>query len=74
MDLSRLRRISNWQWRLDPEGDMRVPAVLFGDQGLIAEMDDKVLEQIGNVACLPGIVDADRHSPLTEVNGSAGPA
>jgi len=58
MDLSRLRRISNWQWRLDPEGDMRVPAVLFGDQGLIAEMDDKVLEQIGNVACLPGIVDA----------------
>jgi len=33
MDLSRLRRISNWQWRLDPEGDMRVPAVLFGDQG-----------------------------------------
>ena len=58
MDLSRLHRISNWQWRLDPEGDMRVSAVLFGDEGLIAEMDDKVLEQIGNVACLPGIVDA----------------
>ncbi len=37
---------------------MRVPAVLYGDESLIAEMDDKVLEQIGNVACLPGIVDA----------------
>ena len=37
---------------------MRVPAVLYGDEGLIAEMDDKVLEQIRNVACLPGIVDA----------------
>ena len=58
MDLSRLHRISNWEWRFDPQGEMRVPAVLYGDEGLIAEMDDKVLEQIGNVARLPGIVDA----------------
>ena len=58
MDVSRLHRVSNWEWRLDPEGERRVPAVLYGDEGLIAEMDDKVLEQIGNVACLPGIVDA----------------
>jgi tRNA-splicing ligase RtcB (3'-phosphate/5'-hydroxy nucleic acid ligase) len=58
MDLSRLIRVSDWEWRLDPEGAMRVPAVLFGDEGLIAEMDDKVLEQISNVACLPGIVGA----------------
>src|SRR6516164_2750736 len=58
MDLSRLHRISDWEWRLDPKGQMRVPGVLYGGEGLIAEMDDKVLEQIGNVACLPGIVDA----------------
>jgi tRNA-splicing ligase RtcB (3'-phosphate/5'-hydroxy nucleic acid ligase) len=58
MDLSRLQQVSDWQWRLDPEGAMRVPAVLYGGEGLLAEMDDKVLEQIGNVACLPGIVDA----------------
>jgi tRNA-splicing ligase RtcB len=58
MDVSRLHHVSNWEWRLDPEGEMRVPAVLYGDEGLIAEMDDKVLEQISNVACLPGIVDA----------------
>ena len=58
MELSRLHEISDWEWRLDPEGAMRVPAVLYADEGLIAEMDDKVLEQIGNVACLPGIVDA----------------
>ena len=58
MDLSRLHRISNWEWRLEPEGAMRVPAVLHGGEALIGEMDDKVLEQIGNVACLPGIVDA----------------
>src|SRR6516164_4587518 len=55
MDLSRLHRISDWEWRLDPKGQMRVPGVLYGGEGLIAEMDDKVLEQIGNVACLPGV-------------------
>jgi len=58
MDTSRLHQVSDWQWRFDPEGAMRVPAILYGDAGLLAEMDDKVLEQIGNVACLPGIVEA----------------
>ena len=58
MDLSQLHQMSSWEWRLDPAGVMRVPAVLFGEEGLIAEMDEKVLEQIRNVACLPGIVDA----------------
>jgi tRNA-splicing ligase RtcB (3'-phosphate/5'-hydroxy nucleic acid ligase) len=58
MDLSRLHRVSNCEWRLEPEGAMRVPAVLYADEGLIVEMDDKVLEQIVNVACLPGIVEA----------------
>jgi tRNA-splicing ligase RtcB len=37
---------------------MHVPAVFYGDESLLAEMDDKVLEQISNVARLPGIVDA----------------
>jgi tRNA-splicing ligase RtcB (3'-phosphate/5'-hydroxy nucleic acid ligase) len=58
MDLSPLHQMSSWEWRLDPAGVMRVPAVLFGEEGLIAEIDEKVLEQIRNVACLPGIVGA----------------
>jgi tRNA-splicing ligase RtcB len=58
MDASQLHQVSNWEWRLEPKGAMRVPAVVYGEQRLIAEMDDKVLEQISNVACLPGIVDA----------------
>jgi tRNA-splicing ligase RtcB len=58
MDLSRLQQVSASEWRLEPQGAMLVPAVLYGSESLIAEMDDKVLEQIGNVACLPGIVDA----------------
>jgi tRNA-splicing ligase RtcB (3'-phosphate/5'-hydroxy nucleic acid ligase) len=58
MELSRLHQVSASEWRLEPEGAMRVPAVVYGDESLIAEMDDKVLEQIGNVARLPGIVGA----------------
>jgi tRNA-splicing ligase RtcB len=58
MDLARLHKVSGSEWRLEPEGAMRVPAVFYADEGLIADMDDKVLEQIGNVACLPGIIDA----------------
>jgi tRNA-splicing ligase RtcB len=42
---------------------MRVPAVIFADEGLIRDMDDKVLEQASNVARLPGIVSASYAMP-----------
>jgi tRNA-splicing ligase RtcB len=58
MDLSRLQQVSASEWRLEAHGAMRVPAMPYGTHDLIAEMDAKVLEQIGNVAALPGIVDA----------------
>jgi tRNA-splicing ligase RtcB (3'-phosphate/5'-hydroxy nucleic acid ligase) len=58
MDSSLLHQVSNCEWRFEPEGVMRVPAVVYGEESLVAEMDDKILEQIRNVACLPGIVDA----------------
>ncbi len=58
MDISGLSRISETEWRLPVSGAMRVPAVIFGGAGLLGDMDEKVLEQLRNVACLPGIVDA----------------
>jgi tRNA-splicing ligase RtcB len=58
MDTSKLSRVSEYEWELGATGAMRVPAIIYGDTDLIREMDDKVLEQIGNVACLPGIVGA----------------
>lgn len=58
MDVSSLSQVSETEWRLPASGAMRAPAVIFGSAALLAEMDDKVLEQICNVACLPGIVDA----------------
>ncbi|MGO8912439.1 MAG: RtcB family protein [Bradyrhizobium sp.] len=58
MDISCLSRVSETEWRLPASGAMRVPAAIFGSAALLGDMDDKVLEQIRNVACLPGIVDA----------------
>src|SRR5512141_2016290 len=42
---------------------MRVPAIIYADESLIRDMDDKVYEQATNVATLPGIVQASYAMP-----------
>jgi len=63
MELSRLERLSDTRWRLPKQGRMRVPGILYGDEALIRAMDDKVAEQVANVASLPGIVGASYAMP-----------
>ncbi|MGD8512226.1 MAG: RtcB family protein, partial [Gammaproteobacteria bacterium] len=58
MDLAGLKQEGPCRWVIEPRGDMRVPAVLFGSAALLEDMDDKVREQLTNVAGLPGIVGA----------------
>lgn len=58
MDTTRLNRLSDYCWQIDPHGEMQVPAIIYADPDLIRQMDDKVYEQITNVASLPGIVTA----------------
>jgi tRNA-splicing ligase RtcB len=58
MQLSKFERVSQNEWRIDPHGEMRVPSVIFATAELLRAMDDKVLEQVTNVASLPGIVKA----------------
>ena len=58
MDVTGWQRISATEWRIAPSGEMRVPAVLYADETLLRDMDDKVREQLVNVAKLPGIVRA----------------
>ncbi|MGR9116281.1 MAG: RtcB family protein [Gammaproteobacteria bacterium] len=45
-------------WEIPVKGAMRVPAIIYADAGLLESMDQKVYEQITNVASLPGIVEA----------------
>lgn len=55
MDLSRFQKTSDVEWRIEPAGRMRVPGIIFATEDLVREMDDKVYEQVVNVATLPGI-------------------
>lgn len=53
------KKISDTVWELPPgykEG-MRVPARIYATQKLLEEMDAGVVEQVTNVATLPGIVE-----------------
>jgi len=57
MDLSRLKQIDEWSWTVPPApGEARGDVRLYGSRELLATMDDKVIEQITNVARLPGLV------------------
>ncbi len=42
---------------------MRVPGVIFASERLVREMDEKVRQQVANVASLPGIVKASYAMP-----------
>ena len=57
MDLSRLTEVDPCTWSFAADArEGRREARLYGTRELVAAMDDKVLEQIGNVAKLPGLV------------------
>ena len=58
MDLNRFEKVSDTEWHIPATGAMRVPAVLYAEAPLVEDMDEKVYEQLGNVATLPGIVQA----------------
>jgi tRNA-splicing ligase RtcB (3'-phosphate/5'-hydroxy nucleic acid ligase) len=54
-----LRPVDDALWEIPQHGAMRVPARVFADAELIdAIRDDRSLEQLANVATLPGIVEA----------------
>lgn len=62
MDISRLKQIEDYCYTLPPDGK-RALVKLYGSQALLETMDDKVLEQVSNVARLPGLVGAAMTMP-----------
>jgi tRNA-splicing ligase RtcB (3'-phosphate/5'-hydroxy nucleic acid ligase) len=63
MDTGRFDRVGACEWHVPRSGKMRVPGVLYADEPLLRDMDDKVYEQLVNVATLPGIVQASYAMP-----------
>jgi tRNA-splicing ligase RtcB (3'-phosphate/5'-hydroxy nucleic acid ligase) len=52
------------RWRLEPYGSMRVPGIVFASEPLLPDVrGDRSLEQVANVATLPGIVGASYAMP-----------
>jgi tRNA-splicing ligase RtcB (3'-phosphate/5'-hydroxy nucleic acid ligase) len=57
--MSELRRVGEVEWELPATGPMRVPGRVFADTELLeAIRSDGSLDQLRNVATLPGVVDA----------------
>ena len=63
MDPGRFTGVDATTWRIEPHGLKRVPAIIYTDENLIPDMDDKVYDQLANVATLPGIIQASYAMP-----------
>jgi tRNA-splicing ligase RtcB (3'-phosphate/5'-hydroxy nucleic acid ligase) len=52
------------RWRIDPRGAMRVPGIVYASEVLLPDViEDRSMEQVVNVATLPGIVVASYAMP-----------
>jgi len=52
-----LKKISKNEWKIEKQGAMKVPVVVYASEKLLKKIkEDITLEQIKNVAMLPGIV------------------
>ncbi|MCL5018553.1 MAG: RtcB family protein [Candidatus Pacearchaeota archaeon] len=56
--MTEIRKISKNIYEIPKEGIMKVPAKIFASESILENIKkDKSLEQIKNVACLPGIIN-----------------
>ncbi len=54
--LPEINKISDWEWRIEKQGQMNVPLVIFASEKLLEGMKgDRTLIQGMNVASLPGV-------------------
>ncbi len=53
----KVKKINKYEWKIEKEGAMHVPVVIYASEKLLEKMKEDIsLEQIKNVAMLPGIV------------------
>ncbi len=63
MDRKLVKRRGDTKWLIQRSGKMNVDGVIYGSEQLINEMDDMVVQQVRNVASLPGIVEGSFAMP-----------
>jgi tRNA-splicing ligase RtcB len=59
-----LQQIDDYRWRIPRHGGMRVDGIVYADAAMIEDIrSDESLQQVANVAHLPGIVSASLAMP-----------
>ena len=54
-----IRRIDDYRWQVEPSGRMRVPGIVYTSAAMLDQLrQEEALNQVANVATLPGILKA----------------
>jgi tRNA-splicing ligase RtcB len=60
----KIQKVDEFRWRIPKEGKMRVDGLVYASTSLMKSLrNDPALEQVANVAQLPGIVGASIAMP-----------
>lgn len=60
----KIERVDEYRWRIPRHGKMQVDGLVFASESMMRELrDDQSLQQVVNVAHLPGIVGASLAMP-----------
>jgi tRNA-splicing ligase RtcB len=60
----KVEQVDAYRWRIPREGGMRVDGIVYADKGMMGDIrQDQSLQQVANVAHLPGIVKASIAMP-----------
>lgn len=59
-----MERIDDFRWRIPKTGKMRTEGLVYADERMLQDIKkDASLQQVANVACLPGIVGRSMAMP-----------
>jgi tRNA-splicing ligase RtcB len=59
-----IKKVNDYTWEIPKSGKMNVPGIIYASEKMIRDMQrDKTLQQVKNVASLPGIVKASFAMP-----------
>jgi len=52
----KLKKISDYEYKLEKSGSMKVPAIIYASEKLMEAVEDSAIQQLANVASLNGIL------------------
>jgi len=59
-----IEKLDDYRWKIARSGRMHVPGIVYASEKMLRRTDQKQpLQQVANVACLPGIVGASLAMP-----------